>query len=287
MASATSAGIAKMIVQYEWILEDVEKEKMTIASKMILFRGERIFRVGLKNHVSWPVLFFIAIDINKMGMRVKEVMYGIQDSGIGTTTMTQMKEDKISDGSLQLFNVNLKKQVTGNCTFVFRICIEGSVPGFSYRLADRLAKDQLWDSQNWTDVEFVVKGKTFFAHKAILAARSPVFANEFAKKQPLTNDPQQIRIDYIEPSTVEQFLHFIYTGEPMGTFANEELLKLADEYRLTTLTSLCKVALEKIKPIQMVSLANNLSKVDKISSSQIRYKYSVFHFKYEHVFFYI
>jgi speckle-type POZ protein len=48
---------------------------------------------------------------------------------------------------------------------------------------------------------------------------------------------------------VEQFLHFIYTGESMGTFANEELLKLAVKYELETLTSLCKFALKKIKPI--------------------------------------
>jgi speckle-type POZ protein len=275
MASATS-GIAKMIVQYDWILEDVEKEPMTIASKMILFRGEKLFRVGLKNNVQSPVLFVIAIDLNKMGMKVEGVTYGIQDSGIGPTTMTQMNQEIISDGSLQLFNVHLDKQVTGTCKFSFRICIEGTVPGFSYRQSDRLAKDQLWSaatvkSKNWEDVEFVVKNKNFLAHKAILAARSPVFATEFAKKQPFTNDPQKIRIDGVEPSTVEQFLHFIYTGEPMGTYANEELLRLAEQYQLTTLASLCRTALEKIKSMQMVNLANNLNMATEISSSKIWY----------------
>jgi hypothetical protein len=38
-----------MILPYEWIWENVEEEPMTIASKMISFRGERVFRVGLKN----------------------------------------------------------------------------------------------------------------------------------------------------------------------------------------------------------------------------------------------
>ena len=75
MASATSS-MAQMILQYEWIIEDVEEEPKTIASKMILFRGERVFRVGLKNNVEKPVLFFTAIDLNKMGMKVKEVMWG-------------------------------------------------------------------------------------------------------------------------------------------------------------------------------------------------------------------
>jgi speckle-type POZ protein len=278
MASPANSGIAKMIVQYDWILENVEEEPMTIGSKMILFRGERVFRVGLKNHKGCdepaPVLCFMAINLNKMGMKVEGVTYGIQDSGVGTTTMTKMNQDIISDGSLQLFNINLEKQVTGNCTFVFRICIKGNVPGFSYRVSDRLVKDQLWDvaskSKNWADVEFVVKGKTFSAHKAILAARSPVFAAEFTKEQQGNDQPVQIRIDGVEPLTVEQFLHFIYTGESMGTFANEELLKLADEYQLTTLTNLCRTALEKIKPMHMASLANKLNRTAVISSSKIR-----------------
>jgi speckle-type POZ protein len=80
MASSATSGIAKMIMHYEWILENVEEEPMTIQSKMILFRGERIFRVGLKNHVQSPVLFFAAIDLNKMGMRVEEVSFGIKET---------------------------------------------------------------------------------------------------------------------------------------------------------------------------------------------------------------
>jgi speckle-type POZ protein len=274
MASPANPGIAKMIVQYDWILENVEEEPMTIASKMILFRGEKVFRVGLKNHVESPVLIFIAIGLNKMGMKTGGVTYGIQDSGIGPETLTKMKEDKISDGSLQLFNVNLEKHVTGNTTFVFRICIKGNVPGFSYRLSDRLVKDQLWDvaskSKNLANVEFVVKGKTISAHKAILAARSPVFAAEFTKEQQGNDQSLQIQIDGVDPLTVEQFLHFIYTGESMGTFTNEELLMLAVKYQLTTLTYLCRTALEKIKPMHMASLANKLNMTAEISSSKIK-----------------
>ena len=262
MASSATSGIAKMIMHYEWILENVEEEPMTIQSKMILFRGERIFRVGLKNHVESPVLFFTAIDLNKMGMRVEEVSYGIKEIGTGPETMMQMtdqnigNEDDISDdGNLQLFTINLDTMVNGNCTFVFRICIEGSVPDYSYRLSDRLTKDQLWDAasknNNGADVEIVVRGKTFPAHKAILAARSPIFAAEFTKEQQGNDQPVQIQIDGVDPSTVERFLYFIYTGESMGTLANEELLKLAEKYQLTTLTRLCQTALKKLGIMQL------------------------------------
>ena len=109
------------------------------------------------------------------------------------------------------------------------------------------------------DIEFDVRGRTFSVHKAILAARSPVFANEFAnKKQPLTNGPQKIQINGVEPSTVEQFLYFIYTGESISSVANEELLTLAVKYQLTTLASLCRTALEKIETTQMVNLTSSL-----------------------------
>ena len=285
MATATS-GIAQMIVQYEWILENVDEKPRTFASKMILFRGERVFRVGLKNHTGGderPVLFVMAVNLNKMGMKVKEVRYGIQDSGIdGPEKMIEMAQENIGDvrdqgsflvncGVLQLFTIELAKQVIENCTFVFRICIEGSVPGYSYCLSDRLVKDQLWDAviknKNWADVEFVVKGKTFSAHKAILAARSPIFEAEFTKEHPEKN--LKIKINDVDPSTVEQFLYFIYTGESIKTFANEELFKLALRYQLTTLGNLCEVALKKIKPIHMVNLDRKLNKESEILTSSI------------------
>jgi hypothetical protein len=51
----------------------------------------------------------------------------------------------------------------------------------------------------------------------------------------------RIRLEDVNPSTVEKFLHFIldfiYTGEFTSTLANQELLKLAEYYQLTTLIS--------------------------------------------------
>ncbi len=274
----TNSSDAQMIVPYQWILNIDEEEPKTIASKMILFRGERVFRVGLKNHAKSPILLFLAADLNRLGMRVEDVMYGVEDADTSPAKMEEMKrEDQIGiDGSLQLFTINLFKMVTGRRTFVFRICIKGTDSGYSYQLSDRLAKDQLWaaleNQQHLFDVVLIVKDKTFAAHKAILAARSPVFADKFEKKQPVREGRHQIRIDDVEPSTVENFLHFIYTGEPMSSLANEQLLMLAEKYRLTTLISLCKVALKKIETKQMVDFMKRLNmEVDKIPpSSQIR-----------------
>jgi speckle-type POZ protein len=266
----------KLIVLYEWSFESVEEQPATIASKMILFRGEKIFRVGLKNHAKSPILFFMAIDLNKIGMEVEDVMYGMQGSGLSPAIMKQMGKDYMqgNNRSLQLFTTTLDEKVVGNCTVVFRIFIVGADRGYSYQLSDRLAKDQLWaalkNQQCPPDVKFIVKEKIFPAHGAILAARSPVFADKFEKVQLVKDGPHRIRMDDMEPSTVENFLHFIYTGEPIGTFADEELLKLAHHYQLTTLTGLCRVALKEIDALQMAKVRKRLNNnPEELSSSKI------------------
>jgi hypothetical protein len=257
-----------MTVPYEWILENVGEEPMTIASKMISFRGEKVFRVGLKNNTVDPILFFLAIDLGKIGMKVRDVKYGMQDNGIGPAKITPMCED--NGGSLQLFTHQIGNKIVGNCTFSFRICIGGTYPGFSFQLSDRLAKDQLWaalkNQQDLPDVELLVKDKTFPAHKAIIAARSQVFADEFEKKQPGGNGLQQIRIDGVEPSSVEKFLHFIYTGQPKGTLNDKDLLKLAHHYQLTTLTSLCQVALKEIDAMHIANIMKLINSDDHETS---------------------
>jgi speckle-type POZ protein len=269
------ANSAQMIVPYRWIMNIVEEEPKTIASKMILFQGERVFRVGMKRYADSPMLLFLVADLSRLGMRVADVTYGIEDADTSPATMTKMKrEDEIgNDENLQLFEINLDKMATGQRTFVFRICIGGSVSGYSYRLSDRLGKDQIWaakDNPNFADVEFIVKGKKLLANKAILAARSPVFAAEFTKEQPVREGRHQIRIVGVEPSTVENFLHFIYTGEPMSSLADQQLLMLAEKYRLTTLTSLCQVALEKIETKRMVDFMKCLiNREAEIPSSQV------------------
>jgi speckle-type POZ protein len=213
----------------------------------------------------------MATDLRKMGMKVESIMYGFK--GNGPARMTTMKNQDIGDeGSQQLFTKNFPKKFFGNHTFVFRICIVGTDPSYSYQLSDRLAKDQLWaalkNQLNLADVELIVKDKTFPAHKAILAARSPVFADEFEKIQ--QGVPQQIRIETgVQPSTVLNFLHFVYTGEPIGIFADEELLKLADHYQLTTLSSLCQHALKTTDAMQMAKVSQHLNSNAENLSSKI------------------
>ncbi|KAK4029372.1 hypothetical protein OUZ56_022369 [Daphnia magna] len=263
---ANIMGNSVMMVSYEWVLENIEKDPDTITSQMILFRGEKIFRVCIKNqNKNQPIVLLLVVNLNTIGLKVKEVRYGKQDS----ETRQKMREkevwNKVKYGkSLQFFTADLTEMVVGKCTFVFSIWVEGSVSSCSYQLSDRLVKHQLWNaslkSQYWADVEIVCQDKTFAAHKAILAARSQVLAEEFASQQPERDGPHQIHIDDVDPAIVEEFLYFLYTGESKTPFlAKEQLLKLAERYQLTTLVNLCRSALRKIDAQQIMSCIASLN----------------------------
>ncbi|KAI9560279.1 hypothetical protein GHT06_014294 [Daphnia sinensis] len=263
---ANITGNSVMMVSYEWMLENIEKNPESISSKMIMFHGEKIFRVCIKNQKkNQPIVILLVVNLNTIGMKVREVRYGKQDS----ETRQKMREkevwNKIKNGkSLQFFTADLTEMVVGKCTFVFSIWMEGSVSSYAYHLSDRLVKHQLWDAclknQCWTDVEIVCQDKTFAAHKAILAARSPVLAEEFACQQPERNGPPQIHVDDVDPAIVEEFLYFLYTGESKTPFlAKEQLMKLAERYQITTLVNLCRSALRKIDAQQIMSCIASLN----------------------------
>ena len=253
-----------MIVPYEWKVEYVEKDFNTIASNMILFGGERVFRVALKNsEKGQATLIFLAINLNKIGLEVSDVVCGKE----GIDSLCKMNENgprrKKEEGNFQFFTSQVDVFNGENLTFVFQIHLEGIVDGFSFYPCDRLAKEQLWSAVNsklHADVEFIVEDKRFSAHKAILAARSSVFRAEFTKEESKKDNPHQIQIDDVNASSLEQFLYFVYTGaflefdytgEPAPMLANKDLLKLAGRYQLKTLENLCQVALLEVNAEQM------------------------------------
>lgn len=88
----------------------------------------------------------------------------------------------------------------------------------------RLSEDlgQLLESQKFNDVVLSVGGKEFPAHKAILAARSPVFAAMFEHEM---EEKKQNRVDItdVEHGVMKEMLKFIYSGK------SPELEKMADE----------------------------------------------------------
>jgi len=90
------------------------------------------------------------------------------------------------------------------------------------------------------DVSFIVYGKEMKAHKAIVSARSPVFAAmvESGMKESVEN---RVKIDDIEPGIFEALLRFIYTDRVDLTQVDvEDLLVAANKYMLPLLKLECQ-----------------------------------------------
>ena len=125
----------------------------------------------------------------------------------------------------------------------FKIALKELNQSYSFCLVDRLRGNQLWSAatkQQSTDVEFVVGGKSFHAHRAIVAARSAHFAKLLSTGEKLA----KYEIANCDPSAFEQLLFFVYTGTLQASADNKDLLQLAREYGIATLQTVCERALE-------------------------------------------
>ena len=125
----------------------------------------------------------------------------------------------------------------------FKLLLKELNQSFSFSLVDRLHGQQLWSAatkQQFTDVEFVVCGKSFHAHRAIVASRSPHFAKTFNPDEELA----KYEIANCDPSTFEQLLFFVYTGILQASADNEDLLLAARRFGIATLQTVCEQALE-------------------------------------------
>ncbi|CAF3828045.1 unnamed protein product [Rotaria sordida] len=83
----------------------------------------------------------------------------------------------------------------------------------------------------------------FYAHKLILAARSPVFAAMFSNRT-LENTTNTIDINDLHPNTIQSMLEYIYTGKVTDIKKSTvELYRCADKYQLEDLRLQAEMAL--------------------------------------------
>ncbi|XP_065223979.1 speckle-type POZ protein-like isoform X2 [Planococcus citri] len=97
-----------------------------------------------------------------------------------------------------------------------------------------------------TDVVFTTNGSNYPAHKAILAARSPIFAAMFQREDMENGKNKTIRINVTQMNeeVLRAMLQYIYTGkcENLATLAGE-LFVAAAEYGLDELRKICEQTL--------------------------------------------
>ncbi|XP_076431435.1 speckle-type POZ protein-like [Peromyscus maniculatus bairdii] len=108
-------------------------------------------------------------------------------------------------------------------------------------LAEELG--ELWENSQFTDCCLVVAGQEFQAHKAILAARSPVFRAMFQHDMEESRK-NGIEIHDLEPQVFKTMMDFIYTGKaPDLDSMAAAVMAAADKYGLERLKVMCEDAL--------------------------------------------
>ncbi|KAK9059101.1 hypothetical protein SSX86_021720 [Deinandra increscens subsp. villosa] len=138
----------------------------------------------------------------------------------------------------------------------------------------------LLENMEGSDVVFNVAGETFYAHKLVLAARSPVFRSRFFEKE---GDDHEIVITDMEPKVFKAMLYFIYTDELnkdelAGSSASSEsyvadtlsakLLAAADEYLLCRLKRMCESRI--CKDISVNSVGRILALADTYHAMELK-----------------
>ncbi|XP_065205310.1 speckle-type POZ protein B-like isoform X20 [Planococcus citri] len=132
----------------------------------------------------------------------------------------------------------------------------------------------LFENQELTDVILSVNGKEYPAHKAVLAARSPVFCAMF-KHSTKESELNRVDIEDINEAVVEGMLKYIYTGkcDDLDELA-EGLLAAADKYDLGRLKIMC--AKKLINGLSVENAANVLILADMHHHEDLKREATIF-----------
>lgn len=154
------------------------------------------------------------------------------------------------------------------------------------RLPDDL--EELFKSQEFSDVTICADRREFRAHKAILAARSPMFRGMFSHDMQETKF-NRVEVPDVDPDVLQEMLRFIYTGRSQleSNRYNQqnreqkdqkdqereqhlaiELLQAANKYQLDRLKLICEEAL--YKTLSAESVAEILSLADLYNAAQLK-----------------
>src|SRR5699024_1582460 len=88
----------------------------------------------------------------------------------------------------------------------------------------------LLENRMHSDVTFTIGGTEVKAHKAILSARSPVFAAKFEQPNATETEEGKVTVKGVQAGAFVEFLSYLYTGYlPERKPISDNLLILADK----------------------------------------------------------
>lgn len=225
-------------------------------SDMFALENEKNCCVGVKYNARLAryILYFISRTRSSCGFEIIDVYF----TTLKSATRMAMQAVK-SKNSVQVFYyemVDWKTPVT--CTFW--ISVRETVDNYHFLLTDKLMAEHLWQAAKekiFTDIEFVVAGQVFSAHKAIVAARSPVFGAMFQNDM-IESRTNQVIVQDMDAAVFESFLFFLYTGKLQPSFHQEELFSVADRYQVDTLKRICQPPANDLDASDIVTLLLSL-----------------------------
>jgi speckle-type POZ protein len=183
---------------------------------------------------------------------------------------------RLDSFTVQCIITVLKEDLPAPAARVLAKDVRVSSPSLQQHLAELL------HSGLGADVTFLVSGKTFAAHKHILAARSPVLMAEFFGHMKETSSPR-VEIKDIDAVVFKPLLYFIYTDsveefdrlesdrqyEALAILA-QHLLAAADKYGLDRLKEICEGKLSD--GITVDTAATTLALAEQHNCPQLKVK---------------
>jgi len=149
--------------------------------------------------------------------------------------------------------------------------ISGQSNAIQFKVPEcRLSEDfgALFESQRFSDVTLAVAGTEFEAHKAVLAARSPVFAAMFEHEME-ERKKNRVEITDVDVEVLREMLRFIYTGKSISLDKMaDDLLAAADKYALERLKVMCEESL--CTGLQIETASDVLILADLHSADQLK-----------------
>ncbi|XP_044008691.1 speckle-type POZ protein B-like [Aphidius gifuensis] len=134
---------------------------------------------------------------------------------------------------------------------------------------------KLLKSGEFSDVNIIVKTKSFKASKFMLAVRSPVFRAMFTHKETKENTENEIIIEDIDEDVFEKLLYYIYTGEVKNIQEmTMDLFIAADKYQLDYLKNQCEKAL--VSSIDIEKAAELYVFADKNNAKDLKHETLMF-----------
>ncbi|CAL4933217.1 unnamed protein product [Urochloa decumbens] len=133
--------------------------------------------------------------------------------------------------------------------------------------------EQLLVTQQGADVKFLVEGTTVvYAHKLVLAARSPVLYEAAAS---VASIDSHVRIDGMKAAVFKAVLHYIYTDElpSSGALRDDigmagDMLAAAERYHLERLKAVCQNILAE--SISTENVLNLLKIADQLHCQELK-----------------